>query len=48
MARMYANSCIKGLKNFNDIPKELQNEVRLILSNEGYRVDVDGSVVKIY
>lgn len=46
MARMYANSCIKGLKNFNDIPKEMQNAVRLILSEEGYRVNIDGTVVK--
>lgn len=46
MARIYANSCEKGLKNFNDVPKKLQNEVKQLIELDGYVINPDGTVVK--
>jgi len=45
MARIYANSCEKGLKNFNQVPKKLQIQVREIIESDGYVILDDGTVV---
>lgn len=46
MARIYANSCEKGLKNFFDVPKKLQDDVRAIIEADGYIINEDGTVEK--
>jgi len=46
MARIYANRCEKGLKNFNQVPKKLQSQVRDIIETDGYVILDDGTVVK--
>lgn len=45
MARIYANSCEKGLKNFNDVPKRIQPDVRAIIEADGYIIKEDGTVI---
>lgn len=45
MARIYANKCEEG-KNFNTVPKKIQNDVRAIIEADGYVILEDGSVVK--
>lgn len=46
MARIYANSCEKGLKNFNDVPNRLKDEVRILIESDGYEILEDGTVIK--
>lgn len=46
MARIYANSCEKGLKNFNDVPKKLKDQVRELIEDDGYIINEDGTVTK--
>lgn len=45
MARIYANSCEKGLKNFNQVPAKLQPEVKIIIEADGYIILENGNVV---
>lgn len=46
MARIYATSCERDGKNFNDVPKRLRPEVRKIIEADGYIIEEDGTVVK--
>lgn len=47
MARVYANLCEKGVRNFNSVPANLQDQVRQIIEADGYQINDDGTVVKI-
>ena len=46
MARIYANLCEKGVRNFNTVPKSLQAQVRTIIEEDGYVINPDGTVTK--
>ena len=46
IARIYATSCEKDGKNFFDVPKRLQDQVREIIEADGYIIDEDGEVHK--
>lgn len=46
MARIYANACEKQGKNFNTVPKKIQEDVRAIIEADGYVILDDGTVVK--
>lgn len=46
MARIYATSCEKDGKNFNDVPARLRPQVRRIIEEDGYVIEEDGTVVK--
>lgn len=46
MARIYATSCEKDGKNFFDVPKRLQEQVRAIIEADGYIIEADGTVTK--
>lgn len=46
MARIYATSCERDGKNFNKVPKKLQEQVREIIEEDGYVILDDGTVVK--
>lgn len=46
MARIYANSCEKGLKNFNQVPKKLQPQVKALIEADGYIILDDGTVTR--
>lgn len=46
MARVYANLCEKGEKNFNKVPKSLQDQVRAIIEEDGYIINPDGTVTR--
>jgi hypothetical protein len=47
MARIYANLCEKGVRNFNTVPKNLQAQVRTIIEEDGYVINPDGTVTKV-
>lgn len=44
MARIYATACEKQGKNFNDVPKKLQTEIRKLIKADGYVINKDGTV----
>lgn len=44
MAKIYAKSCELDGKNFNTVPKRLQDEVRAIIEADGYVILDDGTV----
>lgn len=44
IAKVYARSCEKGTKNFNDVPENIQEEVREIILKDGYIINKDGTV----
>lgn len=46
MARVYANLCEKGVRNFNTVPANLQDDVRAIIEADGYIINPDGTVTK--
>lgn len=46
MARIYATSCEKDGKNFNDVPARLKPQVRAIIEADGYVIDDNGNVTK--
>lgn len=46
MAKVYCSLCIKGLRNFFDIDKKLQPDVKKLLKADGYIVNKDGTVSK--
>ena len=46
MARVYANLCEKGVRNFFSVPENLQPAVRLIIESDGYVINPDGTVTK--
>ena len=46
MAKVYANLCANGVRNFNDIPESLKDAVRSILKSDGYTINADGTVTK--
>ena len=46
MAKIYANLCEKGVRNFFAVPASLQSEVREIITADGYIINEDGTVVK--
>ena len=46
MARIYATSCERDGKNFNDVPVSLQPKVEAIIRADGYTINEDGTVVK--
>lgn len=46
MARVYANLCEKGVRNFNTVPSNLQDQVREIIEADGYVINKDGTVTK--
>lgn len=47
MARIYATACERQGKNFNTVPKKLQEQVRDIIELDGYVIEKDGTVVKV-
>jgi len=46
IARVYANLCEKNGKNFNTVPKSKKEEVRELITEDGYVILEDGTVVK--
>lgn len=46
MAKVYANLCEKGVRNFYTVPTNLQEQVRAIIESDGYTIKEDGTVVK--
>ena len=46
MARIYATSCERDGKNFNDVPAKLKPQVRAIIEADGYIINEDGTVTK--
>lgn len=46
MAKVYADLCEKGLKNFNQVPKSLQKQVKALIEADGYIINPDGTVTK--
>lgn len=44
MARVYANLCEKGVRNFNTVPKNLQKDVKKMILDDGYIINPDGTV----
>ena len=46
MARIYATSCEKDGKNFNEVPTMLKPQVRKIIEDDGYVINEDGTVTK--
>lgn len=46
MAKIYAKSCELDGKNFNTIPKRIQEQVREIIEADGYVINADGTVAK--
>lgn len=46
MAKVYANLCEKGRKNFNEVPDFIQAEVRAIIEADGYVINPDGTVTR--
>lgn len=44
MAKVYARLCEKGKKNFNEVPSNLQKEVRAVIEADGYVIGNDGTV----
>ena len=47
MARVYANLCEKGVRNFFTVPVNLQEDVRAIIEADGYQINEDGTVTKV-
>lgn len=46
MAKIYAKSCELDGKNFNTVPKRIQEQVREIIETDGYVINADGTVTK--
>ena len=46
MARVYANLCEKGVRNFFTVPANLRDQVEEIIISDGYVINEDGTVVK--
>lgn len=46
MAKIYAKSCELDGKNFNTVPKRIQEQVRGIIEADGYVINADGTVTK--
>ena len=46
MARVYANLCEKGVRNFFTVPANLRDQVEEIIISDGYIINEDGTVVK--
>ena len=46
MARIYANLCEKGIRNFFTVPSNLRDQVEEIIISDGYMINEDGTVVK--
>lgn len=44
MAKIYAVSCMRDGKNFNDVPPKFQEQVRQIIEESGYVIGEDGTV----
>jgi hypothetical protein len=44
MARVYADLCEKGVRNFNTVPKSLKPQVRTYIEEDGYVINPDGTV----
>lgn len=47
MARIYATSCERDGKNFNDVPARLKPQVRAIIEADGYIINEDGTVTRV-
>lgn len=45
MAKVYVSLCEKGVRNFNTVPKSLQEQVRAQIEADGYKINEDGTVV---
>lgn len=46
MLKIYYSLCIKGRKNFNDVPEHLQEDLKEMLEENGYIINKDGTVEK--
>lgn len=46
MARIYADLCEKGLRNFNSVPAKKKAETKALIEADGYIILDDGTVVK--
>lgn len=46
MAKVYADLCEKGVKNFNAVPKSLQAQVKVIIEADGFVINPDGTVTR--
>lgn len=47
MARVYANLCEAGVRNFFTVPAKLRDQVRILIEADGYQINEDGTVTKI-
>ena len=45
MVKVYVSLCEKGVRNFNTVPKSLQEQVRVQIETDGYKINEDGTVV---
>ena len=45
MVEVYVSLCEKGVRNFNTVPKSLQEQVRAQIEADGYKINEDGTVV---
>ena len=45
MVKVYVSLCEKGVRNFNTVPKSLQEQVRAQIEVDGYKINEDGTVV---
>lgn len=46
MARVYADLCEKGLKNFFKVPPQLADATADIIEADGYVINEDGTVTR--
>lgn len=47
MVKVYVSLCEKGVRNFNTVPKPLQEQVRAQIEADGYKINEDGTVVVV-
>ena len=45
MIKVYVSLCEKGVRNFNTVPKSLQEQVRAQIEADGYKINENGTVV---
>ena len=45
MVKVYVSLCEKGVRNFNTVPKSLQEQVRAQIEADGYKINEAGTVV---
>ena len=46
ISRLWADKLEAGLRNFNEVPAKLKDEVRILIDEDGYKINPDGTVTK--